>query len=104
MRQRQNVEVSARRGRVTPSDIRGGFDGIPWEALEALARVSAYGTAKRPGEDPRSWTTSGKDYRAALLRHVAAFESGELTDESGEPALAHIAMNALILLARGEHC
>lgn len=72
------------------------FDGgkpqlsmIPVSALEAEARVLAFGAAKYG----RSNWKAGMDwtrYLDAALRHMHAFADGEDVDpESGEPHLAH---------------
>lgn len=79
--------------------------GVPVEAFSHLADVHRIGTARRGiGAHPRGWLGSGKDYAAALRRHIAAWERGERFDgDSLAPVLAHIATNALILLATGSH-
>lgn len=67
---------------------------MPWEALQDLGRVYAFGVGKyadynfRRGYD---WSLSFD----ALLRHLFAFWSGEdLDPESGLPHIAHVAWHA----------
>lgn len=78
---------------------------LPWDALWQVARVLTWAcTDKKPVPYGRnSWRTvpdGATRYRAALERHIAAFEMGERTDpETGLPTVAHIACDALIVCA-----
>lgn len=73
---------------------------LPWDALEAVARVLEYGIRKYGVRD--SWRTVPDGHRRyvdAALRHLAAVAQGEDTDsESGLPHLAHAACSALFAL------
>lgn len=78
------------------------LDMIP-PVLGGVARVMAIGAEKygrgnymtcKPEERHR--------YRSALMRHNEAYRAGETHDESGEHHLAHVAANALILIALEE--
>ena len=75
------------------------YDLIPPRAEELLAAVLTHG-AERYGED--SWrlvTEARARYTAALMRHLAAWRKGELTDpDSGLPHMAHLLTNAVFLL------
>lgn len=80
-------------------------DGKPmWELLplatvEEVVKVYTYGAEKY---GPNMW--QGLDdgynrYKAALLRHIVAYEKGEAHDkESGLHSLAHAAWNAIAML------
>lgn len=75
------------------------YDLIPPDALADVARVYTYGANKY---EPRNWEKglSWSDTLASLERHVQAFKAGEDRDaESGLPHMAHVAWNALTLLA-----
>lgn len=72
---------------------------LPFDALEEVARVMEFG-AKEYGEHNwrkgLSWTKTF----SALLRHVGKRLCGQvLDDKTGLPHTAHIACNALFLVA-----
>jgi len=75
---------------------------LPWDALAHVVAVLGYG-AKTYG--PNTWQSvpDGQErYLGAMLRHIAAWKSGEVNDlDSGLPHLAHVATNALFVLALG---
>lgn len=81
-------------------------DGKPmWELLslplmEWIVKVYTYGVEKY--NQPGSWMlleNGYQRYKAALLRHIVAYEKGEVNDpESGLPHLAHAAWNAIAML------
>jgi hypothetical protein len=66
------------------------YDLLPPVAVEEMAKVLTFGAKKYK---PNSWqhVEGGLDrYRAALLRHIFAIQSGEIIDkESGLPHAAH---------------
>jgi hypothetical protein len=74
------------------------FDLIPWDAMEEVSRVYAFGAQKY---DDHNWL---KGYKwslsfAALFRHVAKAMLGEDRDpESGLLHLAHAAFHCLALI------
>lgn len=78
---------------------------LPWDALWQVAKVLTWAcTEKKPVPyGPNSWrhVDGGLErYRAALVRHIAAYEMGEHTDkETNLPTVAHIATDALIVCA-----
>lgn len=83
------------------------LDMLPFDALTEVARVMAYGAwqAPRPdgskgyGRDNWRQCTDVNRYDAAMLRHYAAIQRGELVDpESGLPHRAHLACCALFAL------
>ena len=75
------------------------LDLLPFDALFAVGEVLTFGAKKY---QPGNWAR-GSDwsrYQAAMLRHYVAFAAGEDWDaESGLPHLAHLACDALFLLA-----
>ena len=76
------------------------WDLLPFEALGMVAIVLTYGAAKYEEDGWRSVPDARRRYFAALHRHLAAWWLGEALDaESGLPHLAHVATNALFLLA-----
>lgn len=72
---------------------------LPMDALEEVAKCLAFGAEKY---GPYNWR-KGFDWsrlEAAMLRHYAAYQRGEDRDkESGHLHTAHMAVNALFLLA-----
>ena len=66
------------------------YDLLPAKAIDELAKVLTFGAKKYA---PNSWQNVEDGinrYRAALLRHTFAMQSGELVDsESGLPHAAH---------------
>jgi len=82
-------------------------------ALRAVDRVMRHGDDKH-GKNEWSNHAGSTERRerhvAALRRHLERFLNGEVTDESGQPALAHVATRALMALEfderlrRGETC
>lgn len=71
---------------------------IPGHALDAVARVYAFGASKYKDNNWRynyPWSLS----LGALLRHVNATKKGEWLDsESGEPHLAHAVFHCLAMI------
>lgn len=81
-------------------DGKPRWELLPLPDLEDVVKVYTFGAGKY---EPNSWRglEDGFDrYKAALLRHLVSFENGEeLDEESGLPALAHMAWNAIAMLA-----
>lgn len=88
---------------------------LPWhllseDMLEDVIRVLQFGREKYA---ENTWQNVGPDeygnpplvrYQDALKRHLAAFNRGETIDEeSGLPALAHVACNALFIAWLEKH-
>ena len=75
------------------------WDLLPFGAVEAIVRVMTHGARKYA---PGNWRdVEPHRYFAALMRHLAAVREGEDIDpDSGLPHLAHVATNALFLLAQ----
>ena len=75
------------------------MDLLPFEALEAVAKVLTYGAKKYADNNWQKVDCADARYRAALLRHFCADQKGEKTDpESGLSHAAHMATNALFIL------
>ena len=76
------------------------LDLIPPEAIMAIGRVMTYGAQKY---GPNNWQgVEPRRYVAALLRHLMAYQAGEVNDpESGMPHLWHVATNAAFLVVLG---
>ena len=75
---------------------------IPPDALAWIARVLTDGAAKYGAHNWRKVRNRRERYTDAMIRHVEAFRSGNWLDESGAPHLAHVATNAIFLLAIGQ--
>lgn len=88
---------------------------LPWhllseDMLEDVVKVLQFGREKYA---ENTWQNVGPDeygnpplvrYQDALKRHLAAFNRGETIDEeSGLPALAHVACNALFIAWLEKH-
>jgi hypothetical protein len=77
---------------------------FPWRAINPVLRVLEFGAKKYAAH---GWSGVAADrYVEALLRHVVEWQTRSreegllcLDEESGLPTLAHIACNALFLLA-----
>lgn len=73
---------------------------LPWAALNLVAKVMGHGSEKY-GDNNWLLVEPKERYEDAMLRHYTAYKSGELIDrESGHSHLAHMATNALFVLAR----
>ena len=78
------------------------MDLLPFDALIEVAKVMGVG-AEKYGDDNWRLVEPATRYEAALLRHYTAYKSGEINDpETGLPHLAHMATNALFILARSK--
>lgn len=72
---------------------------FPWRGASWVQKVMDYGARKYTDNGWQSVPNAEQRYFDALLRHVVAHASGELSDpESGLPHIAHAATNALFLL------
>lgn len=75
------------------------WDLLPFGALESVVRVLTFGAAKYSAGNWRHVDDWQSRYFAAALRHLVAYEQGEVTDpESGLPHLAHAICCALFML------
>lgn len=71
---------------------------LPFDALDEVAKVLTYGAKKY---SPDGWRKVEIDrYKSALIRHLSAYLQGEELDpESNLSHVAHMACNALFLVA-----
>jgi len=77
---------------------RERYDLLPKEALDAIARVYAFGATKYSDHNWRKGYEWSKSY-AAAMRHLTSFWAGETLDpESGLPHLAHAGFHIFALL------
>lgn len=76
---------------------------LPLELIKPIVEVFTFGAKKY---SPWSWNkleNGYERYKAALMRHMVAFEGGEFLDtESGLPHLAHVMWNALAMYYFGK--
>lgn len=75
------------------------WDLLPLDVVEKLVEIYEFGANKY---EENSWRTIENGYkrcRAALFRHLTAYDKGEQVDpESGKSHLAHAAWNALSMV------
>ena len=73
------------------------YDLLPFDALDDVAAVLAYGAKKYADRNWERGLAWGR-LSGALMRHLSQFHQGQLVDEeSGLPHLAHMACCALML-------
>lgn len=81
------------------NDGKDRWDLLPIDATESVVKVLTRGAQKyaaRNWERGMNWSIC----QASMMRHLAAWSKGERIDkESGLPHMAHVACNALFLLA-----
>jgi Domain of unknown function (DUF5664) len=83
---------------VKADDGKVRADLLPADALLHVAEVLTLGAAKYGADNWRKVDDVIR-YKAALMRHVLQYLSGQAVDaESGKSHLAHVACNALFLL------
>lgn len=75
------------------------MDLLPFDALEEVAKVLTFGAKKYTENGWQKVENADARYRAAMLRHYCADQSGDKYDkESGLLHAAHMATNALFVL------
>lgn len=80
-------------------DGKAGWDLLPMDAVDCVARVLTYGKLKYAARNWEKGMAWGRLIGAAM-RHIAAFMGGEEIDpESKEHHLAHAACDVLFVLA-----
>lgn len=83
-------------------DKKPRWELLPLPLLEQIVNVYTFGAQKYAENSWQDLPDGFRRYKASLLRHLVAFEKGEITDpESGLPHLAHMAWNALAVLYFG---
>lgn len=76
------------------------LDLVPLEILEPLARVREFAVKKYGIDGIEAWREISDDrLLAALLRHLVTYQKNPnaLDEESGLPAIYHVAINAAFL-------
>lgn len=95
--------VDAQRGGKFSSG-KDRWDLLPLDAVRWIVKVLAFGARRYAPGNWRNVENGRDEYYAALMRHLEAWERGELIDpDSKLPHMAHVGCNALFLLALG-HC
>jgi hypothetical protein len=75
------------------------WDLLPFDAIEEVVKVLTFGAKKYTPDGWKFVPDKERRYYAALLRHIAAHQKGEMIDpESNIGHLAHVACNAIFLL------
>ena len=86
-------------GKDDRADGKPRWELIPLDAVEEIVKVYTMGAEKYA---PNAWKNipdAYDRYKAALLRHITAYDKGERFDkESGLSHLAHAAWNAIAIL------
>lgn len=81
-------------------DNKSMWELLPLSDLEDVVKVYTFGAKKYAPNSWRNLPDGMERYKAALLRHLVAFDNGEEFDEESQlPALAHMAWNAIAMLA-----
>jgi len=100
----QGPPQSPGNGGVKADDGKEQWHLMPWDALDYVLAVLQDGANSEPGRAEFGWLhvpEGRKRYLNALQRHSRALFKGHAEDhKSGLPVEAHVAANALILLAR----
>jgi hypothetical protein len=72
---------------------------LPYDALSYIVKVMTFGAFKYGPDNWQKLQRPSDRYFSALMRHLAAWRSGEHFDSETElPHLAHVATNAIFLL------
>lgn len=75
------------------------WDLLPLDVVEKLVEIYEFGASKYGENNWRTIENGYKRCRAAMFRHLTAYDKGEHTDpESGKSHLAHAAWNALSMV------
>ena len=75
------------------------WDLLPLDVVEKLVEIYEFGANKYGENNWRNLQNGYKRCRAALFRHLTAYDKGEQVDpESGKSHLAHAAWNALSMV------
>lgn len=78
------------------------WDLLPLKIVEKIVEILTFGAEKYDANNWQNVEPFKERYFAALLRHIADWQAGEIFDkESGKPHLAHAAC-CLIFLMWGE--
>lgn len=87
------------------NDFRDGklrWDLLPLDVIEKVVEIYTFGAKKYKENSWQNLPDGYQRYKAALFRHITAYEKGEVYDsESGCMHLAHAAWNAISMLYCG---
>ena len=87
------------------NDFRDGklrWDLLPLDVIEKVVEIYTFGATKYKENSWQNLSNGYQRYKAALFRHITAYEKGEVYDsESGCMHLAHAAWNAIAMLYFG---
>jgi hypothetical protein len=79
------------------------YDLVPYEAIEALAKVLTFGAEKHGANSWQDIEDADDQYYAAAMRHLQEWRKNRnaVDAESGFPALAHALCDIMFLLVKG---
>lgn len=78
------------------------WDLLPLDVIEKVVEIYTFGAKKYKENSWQNLPNGYQRYKAALFRHIIAYEKGEVYDsESGCMHLAHAAWNAIAMLYFG---
>lgn len=78
------------------------WDLLPLDVIEKVVEIYTFGAKKYKENSWQNLPDGYRRYKAALFRHITAYEKGEVYDsESGCMHLAHAAWNAIAMLYFG---
>lgn len=78
------------------------WDLLPLDVIEKVVEIYTFGAKKYKENSWQNLPNGYQRYKAALFRHITAYEKGEVYDsESGCMHLAHAAWNAIAMLYFG---
>lgn len=77
---------------------------LPLKTLEQVVEILTFGAEKYGANNWQNVTPFNERYYAAMMRHIAAWQGGEVFDrESGKSHLAHAACCLMFLMWGEEH-
>lgn len=83
-------------------DSKLRWDLLPLDVIEKVVEIYTFGAKKYKENSWQNLPNGYQRYKAALFRHIVAYEKGEVYDsESGYMHLAHAAWNAIAMLYFG---
>lgn len=98
----KEIKIESKKNDFLDDKLR--WDLLPLEEIEEIVKVYTAGS-KKYGENTWQNLPNGlQRYKAAMLRHLVAFEKGEEVDkETGCKHLAQVAWNAIAMLWVSKH-
>lgn len=75
------------------------WDLLPLDIIEELVKILTHGSKKYADNNWKFVRPFRNRYFAAMMRHIKAWQKGEVFDkESGLPTMAHVMCNVMFLL------